>query len=448
MSTPIPSPDDALIEAVRALAAAAEDAWRSGEPARLPEGLRACDQALAQVQAAVVKAGPEETAVLPASLAGVTKQLWLQRGHMLDALATVNGDPKLIIESLRSYDQAIGLASQMESAEGFLALAWMSRGKGLQRLASPEALTEALRCYDETIALLGEPPGAAPAELRNTLGAALVNRAGLLQRGGSAEALAGAAAAFERAITCFQACGDHPLARRNLASAWTNLGLLRQSAGDATAAIAAQVEALAVIDLLIPLDPEGLRGERATILLNLGQARCAAGDLDQGLAGLRAAVADAAVRAERDPGSADTVLRARHALGVTLGAQLAASPNSPSRTAWLEEAGDAVEDGLALLRQWGERAAWFAAIGTRLYEFGAWFYRTQQPRFLGEFLLEHLGEDPERARIAAAAVKTTREAITQRSFTDAAHDAMERALDVLQGLGEVEARLKTLGVPV
>ena len=38
-----------------------------------------------------------------------------------------------------------------------------------------------------------------------------------------------------------------------------------------------------------------------------------------------------------------------------------------------------------------------AAAGARLYEFGAWLYRTQQPHFLGEFLLEHLGEDKARA---------------------------------------------------
>jgi hypothetical protein len=439
-----------LLDSVREHAAAAETAWRSGNPAQLGDGLRACDAALTLVQSAAVAPGGDQPLVLPVALGEVAQHVWLQRGHMLDALASVNGESKWVVEALRSYDQALGMGRQLGASVGFMAVAWISRGKGLQRLGSPEALTEALRCYDETIALVGAPDAgqALPLELANTLGAAWMGRAGLLQRRGELAGPQGAEQALDQAVVCLQAGGDLPMARRNLASAWTNLGLVRQGNGQAAAAVEAQAQARAIIETVFAVEPEALRVERATILLNLGQAQCAMHDTVAGLANLREAISSAAARAAQDPSAADTVLRARHALGVTLGAQLAAAaPDEPTRSAWLAEAGDAVEEGLALLTAWGERAEWFAAIGNRLYDFGAWFYRTQQPQFLGEFLVEHLGQDPQRAKIAAAAVQATRDAITQRSFSGLAHDAMERALDVLQAMTEVEARLKALAVP-
>ncbi|MFA6961214.1 MAG: hypothetical protein WC205_10715 [Opitutaceae bacterium] len=444
MSSQPPSPPEALIEGVREHIGQADAVWRSGDVSRLPEGLKACDEALAKVHSTVVKTGPDEPAVLPAAMAGLTRQVWLQRGHLLDAMASVKGDPKILVEALKSYDQAIELGRQMPAEIGVLAVTWMSRGKALERLGSPEALTESVRCYDEAITLLGGLPPDASVELRNMLGAAWMSRAGGQQRRGELTGPNGAAQAFEEAIACLEACGpEHPMVRRNLASAWTNLGLLRQGAGDAVGSVGAQEKALAAVSPLYAAEPGALGQERATILLNLGQAQCAAHQTQAGLANLREAITGALARAENDPGSADTVLRARHALAVTLGAQLAAgSPGDPARAALLEEAGDAVEDGLALLNGWGERAAWFSAIGTRLFEFGAWFYRTQQLRFLGEFLLEHLGEDAERARIAAGAVAAAREMLTQRNFNDTSHGDMGRVLDILQDLGAVEARLK------
>lgn len=327
-------------------------------------------------------------------------------------------------------------------------MAWISRGKGLQRLGSPEALQEALRCYDETIAAVGAVTDEASVELRNTLGAAWMGRAGLLQKKNEIGGPNGAKQALEQAVACLTTCGEHPMAFRNLSSALTNLGLVLQGEGAIEAAITAQVRARDLVDRLFTGAPEAVRVERATILLNLGQAQCAAQDTSHGLDNLRLAISSAAERAASDPGAADTVLRARHALGVTLGAQLAAAGTEAAvRSAGLAEAGDAVEEGLALIKGWGERAVWFSAIGHRLYEFGAWFYRTQQPHFLGEFLLEHLSQEPERLKVAALAVHATREALTKSSFSGAAHNAMERALEVLQAMSEVEKRIQSLSTP-
>ena len=141
----------------------------------------------------------------------------------------------------------------------------------------------------------------------------------------------------------------------------------------------------------------------------------------------------------------DLAMRARHAVCVVLGGRLAAGralAEDPKRAELLEEAGDLVEDGLAALKGRAELPEGVAQTAARLYEFGAWLYRTQQPQFLGEFLLEHLGEDEARARIAAAAVKAARQALVQRGFNETMGGEMDRVRGMMQDLAAVEERLK------
>lgn len=63
-------------------------------------------------------------------------------------------------------------------------------------------------------------------------------------------------------------------------------------------------------------------------------------------------------------------------------------------------------------------------------------------------MTEHLGDDPARAAIAAESVRAARQALVQRGFNETIHGDMDRVLDVLQDLGEVEKLLKTRGVTV
>jgi tetratricopeptide (TPR) repeat protein len=432
---------------------AADESWKAREPARMIAALQACDAAL---QALPAETLVEQTEAPDPSepLARERALLWLWRGRLL----VMADKSEVVVQGLHSLDQAIArfrAAGEREGAEEALAIAWMNRGSGLFRLESRDALAEAVRSYDQAIQLLERGPEG----MRNALGAAWMNRGvGLMHleqvkdtKEDIAARLAEAAKSLERAAVVLEplAPGERA-AQHNLASTWSNIGMIRSRQEDAPGAMEAHRKA---VDLFRPLvaaaNDAGETFELAARLFNLGQACGAAGDTEAALAAGREALSVAGSVKTNDPQALELMLRTRHALCVVLGGQLASGrtkSEDPQRPARLEEAGDLVEDGLADLRGRGELPAGLAAAGARLYEFGAWFYRTQQPQFLGEFLLEHLADDKDRARIAAAAVQAARQAFVQRNFNDTAHGDMNRVLDILQELGEVETRIKALGV--
>lgn len=429
---------------------AAEAAMRAKDGLRLLTALQGCDQAL--------KALPEETVVAetgapdPANaLARERALLWLWRGRLLVMADKI----EVVIEGLHSLDQAIArlqAAGARKGAEEALAIAWMNRGGGLFRIGNRDALTDAVRSYDRAIELLERAPEGG----RNALGAALMNRGvGLLRLNDANDSkesvairLSEAQLALERAVAVLEPLpAPQTASRHNLASAWANLGMVRAMREDSAGALAAHRTA---VEVFRPLAAEGAESgsfELAARLFNLGQAAGVAGETETALAAGREALGLVEALPVKDPQVIELALRTRHALCVILGGLLAAGrakTEDPARSARLEEAGDLVEDGLARLREHGPAVAAVAAAGTRLYEFGAWLYRTQQPQFLGEFLLEHLGEDPVRAQAAAAAVRIARQDFVQRSFADTTHGGMERVLEALQDLGAVEARVKAI----
>lgn len=433
----------------------AEAAWTAREPARMIEALKECDRILQALPAEQIVGEGDAKAPDPAEpLAKERAFLWLWRGRLL----VMADKPEAVVQGLHSLDQAItrlrlfGSAPELEEP---LAIAWMNRGSGLFRLQSREAMEEAVRCYDMAIGLLER----APEGTRNALGASWMNRGvGLMHLDHvkdtpeqTAARLAEAVKSFERAITILgPLAASQPASLHNLASTWANLGMVRSRLNDASGAVEAQRKA---VDLFRPLAASsgdaGETFELAARLFNLGQACGAAGDTEGALAAGRESLAVAATVKTNDPQAIELTLRTRHAVCVVLGGLLATGRTKdadPERGARLEEAGDLVEDGLAELRERGVATEGVAAAGARLYEFGAWLYRTQQPQFLGEFLLEHLGDDKGRARIASVAVQAARQAFVQRSFTDTTHGDMNRVLEILQDLGAVEARVKELGV--
>lgn len=433
---------------------ATEEAWQSREPARMIEALKDCDRVL---QALPAEPGLEGgKAPDPAEpFAKERAFLWLWRGRLLVMADKMDA----VVQGLHSLDQAIvrlQLFAGVPEAEESLAIAWMNRGSGLFRLEQREALAEAIRSYEQAIRLLERGPESA----RNALGASWMNRGvGLLHLAPTTETkeaetarLAEVVKSFEQAVALLEPlAATQPAALHNLASTWSNLGLVRARQGDTAGAAVAQKKA---VDLFRPLAMSGGDAgetfELAARLFNLGQACGAAGDTEGALAAGREALEVASKVTTNDPQALELTLRTRHALCVVLGGLLATGrtkTDDPERSARLAEAGDLVEDGLSALRErLGMLTEGVATAATRLYEFGAWLYRTQQPQFLGEFLLEHLGGDKARAQIATAAVQAARQAFVQRSFTDTTHGDMERVLDILQDLGAVEARVKELGV--
>ena len=366
----------------------------------------------------------------------------------MDIETVAHDTPEATVEGLKCFDQAILLLDGVEAGEARaeLAVVWMNRGSALLRLGAPDALKEAVRSYEQAIALIDGVP--AEVKSQNALGASWMNRGvGLLRIGGEA-AWAEASKALDVAIATLEPlAGTQPDARRNLSSAWANRGLVRALREDAAGAVEAHRQAVEVFRLVVGGDEVLTRLELAALLLNLGQVAGAAAETETSLEALREALALAIPAEATDIRAARLSLRTRHALGVKLGGLAVSSRGEAGlSSARLAEAGDLADEGLAVAHAWGARGRGFDGDALRLFELGAWVYRMHQPQFLGEFLLENLGDDPARAEIAGTAVKLARQAIVQRGFADAGAGGFERTSLLLGSLGEVETRLRAMAV--
>ena len=398
--------------------------------------MAACDRAMAGLPRE--ESSPGNEAVKQDPFRAVRASAWLMRGRILAARDT----PEAVVEALRCFDQAIlRMAAGADGEKTELAMAWMNRGSALLKLGAPEAVKESVRSYDQAVGLLET----APAEFQNALGAALMNKGAGLSHLGGDEALSEALVSLERAVATLEPlAAAQPEARRNLASAWANRGQALGLKDERVGAVAACRQAVEAFRPLVSDQAPESRRELAALLLNLGQAAGAAAGVESALTALRESLALVLPVESANLHAAQLALRVRHAMGVILGGLLANDRvSSATRSARLEEAGDLVEDGLSLVRSLEGARVPLASGGLSLFEFGAWFYRTQQPQFLAEFLLEHMEADSARAEIAAMAVKQARQAVVQRGFSDGT-SGLEQTAAILAGLGEVEARLRAI----
>ncbi len=423
----------------QAAVTAAEMAWRSQVPEALMAAVAGCGQALRALPAeSQLSSGAPDPAD---EFAKERAFLWLWWGRLL----VMADNPSAVQAGIDSLDQAIVrlrascVHGQGDWAQPALAIAWMNRGQGCSRKDTPEDLATAVGCYDQAVLLLTDGD-------QNALGAALMNRAVNMMRLNKND---DAEKALELAVAALKPLAETRVAaRRNLASAWSNLGLLRLQAEDAAGALAAHREA---VSLLRPLVANGgVAGNRdlAARLLNLAQAADAAGETDAALDAGREALALSIVDgAEAGVHGLELALRARHGLCVTFGGILATKPmNAAARPSWIEEAGDLVEAGLAAYAgvNVNEGSGEISQLAARLFEYGAWLYRTEQPQFLAEFLLEHLDESEAHAKIAADAVVAARQAVVQRGFAEVETGDLDRSSGQLQGLVAVEERVREI----
>lgn len=288
-----------------------------------------------------------------ADSAPTTAAAWLTRGQQHEAAGT----PESLAAAIDCYDRALALLRLLpDSADPQhlrdFGVAWMNRGNALQKLGTPETLTSAVAAYDEAIALLRRTPDRDPV-FANSLGAAWLNRGHALAQQGAAS-LPAAITAYQEAIAVLQKLpvAEHRSARINLAGAWLNLG-----------------------NALLQLTPPRAVDARAAAL---------------------AARALTGAQESSDQIIADVALKARRVQCEALGHLLVAGPDRATVRSYADEAGETVDEGLALVRHWEFHGVQhYRPVAARLYRFGARLGLIHQPHFLAEFLLESL--DPARA---------------------------------------------------
>jgi tetratricopeptide (TPR) repeat protein len=237
-----------------------------------------------------------------------------------------------------------------------LAACWLNRADALMRRArqmrpdDTARIAEALRAYDEAIALLGTLPLADDARFRRRLAIAHQNRGLALQAQGPA-AVTGALAAFENALRVLAEDDALAIPDRQflLAAVWMNLANARVSQGTGESAALARLAAL-----------------KAIALVNGSE--------------------------EGDADAAEVGLKARHVLCQTIATQLSAPPAPGEKIPdAVHRATDSVDDGLALVRRWEHRGvARFRGLAYDLFRFGARVYGRYQPQFLDEFIREQI----------------------------------------------------------
>jgi len=316
------------------------------------------------------------------------------------------------------------------------------------RLAG-ESPGEALDCFDRALALRRRLPIDQVPVLRYDLAACWLNRAEALSRLGSAGLdpndprdrdgrgdphdrddlhdrndphdrddngdRVGAAAlqAYDEALALLRTLplDEDPRFVRRLAIACQNRGRVLASrardAGETRAAVAAFVEAITVLDQHgagVPDRPRLL----AAMWMNAANAWMADADADADAdedahaaihAGRAARLAIALVEGseQQDADAAEVGLHARHVLCRVLAATtLAVTPATAIACDDIHDATDLADDALALVEHWERRGiTHFRPLAADLFRFGAHVYAAHQPRFLPEFVQEHL--DPARS---------------------------------------------------
>lgn len=349
---------------------------------------------------------------------------WLARAQAHAEQATAES----LAEAARAYECAITLLRARPTTDlalcRDLAVAHLNHGNTLQQLASPETLAASVVAYDAAIALLSSSDFSAQPAAQNTCGAAWINRGHAFHRQGTPDALAAAAESHRSAIAVLQTLPLDPSPattpeavfnhRLNLAGAWMNL-------------------ANTLLDSPALTRRYSNAREAATHALDL----ISRDDLPS-----------------QHPAAAEISLLARRARCDALGHLIFAVSDPELARDLTEEAGDLIDDGLALVRLWEQRGLPnFRPLAARLYHFGAQLYRLRQPHFLAEFLLENLDPeknpgatpaDPNLLAIADEAIAAALQTLRAPRIVRADDPATQRQIETLRALQAAELRLAEL----
>ena len=276
----------------------------------------------------------------------------------------------------------------------------MKRGIRIMEESQPD-VREALACFERALAMRSQLPYETEPLLRYSFAACWLNRGDALNRLGESAA---ALDSYDEGIDLLRALPfeDDPRFPRRLAIACQNRGLILQTRGEVDEAAAAFTDARTTLE-----EPYSrLIHDRASLLaavwMNLANAHASQATAESGILARDAALEAIALVTESEATlqeAADIGLRARHVLCRLLAEHLSSvEPGDATVRAAVDEATDAVDDGLDLVRRWERRGATrFRAIASDLFRFGVRVYGAYQPQFVEEFLADNI--DPAQSSV-------------------------------------------------
>lgn len=287
-----------------------------------------------------------------------------------------------------------------------LASRWMKRGIALLEENTAGSLQEALVWFDRAIELRSSLPISEDAWIRYGLAAGWMNRGDVLTRMGKAEKWPDAVRSYDRALVLLEALRPerHVLFRKRHAIAWMNRGITLVMRGTPLDLRDARDSFERARDLLrggTTGDPDfpaldlAVRLNLAGLLLRLDPPRPR-----ECLGAAREIIALAMPGAHGQAALAEVLAKARQVLCQAV-SMLLDDPGLSTRE-WhdlFDEATDQVEAGLELVRVWrGRGHADLESTGDALFRFGVFAYKNHQPRFLDEFVEEHVQDSGVRSK--------------------------------------------------
>jgi tetratricopeptide (TPR) repeat protein len=280
------------------------------------------------------------------------------------------------------------------------ASARMKAGIALLEKNTPQSLKEAIAHFDQAIAWREGLPPDNPL-FRYGLAAGWINRADALARLGSEQDLMDALRSYDNAIEVMQALplDENLLFRRRLAIAWSNRGLALQVRRHPQAFAQAESSFRNAIDLLTTAPAHAITDRDyllAAAYVNCANTLTHHPDVEafpSAITMAKQAIALADQSSQQDMYMAEISLKARHAVCRAVAGLLAQSnPDKGAQKEWVNEATDAADEGLTLVKLWHSRGEKrFDALGRDLFYFGAGIYQHFQPQFYREFVAENPG---------------------------------------------------------
>ena len=256
------------------------------------------------------------------------------------------------VDALPYFDRALELRRRLPTevpmhAYG-LAACWLNRAETLTRLG-PGHHALALCAYDEALALLRPLPLGDDARFSKRLAVAHQNRA---------------------------------------------LVLAAQNPPATADAIAALVEAIAVLDHAEGMDAPERDSLLAVVWMNLANIQTSEGAMVSDFTareGARRALALVKAHEHEDAAAAEAGLKARHVLCHIAARRLSVQAKREALIEDVHDATDLADEGLSLVREWERRGVHcFRNLASDLFRFGARVYAYYQPHFLHEFFSEQL----------------------------------------------------------